>query len=94
MTKVKVTETITKDLVRKIKELQQLPQEAHNEFIQLTPIDKGNARRNTSLKDKTITADYDYAQRLDQGWSKQAPRGMVEPWTRWVERRIKQIVEK
>jgi hypothetical protein len=40
----------------------------------------GNARRKTTMDSATsFTADYPYAERLDQGWSNQAPKGMVEP---------------
>ena len=45
----------------------------------ITPIRTGNARRNTNLRDTTITADYPYAERLDNGWSKQALDGMTAP---------------
>lgn len=91
---IKVNDSITKEIAATIKSLDNLPKEAHKEFIAVTPIDKGNARRSTTLNDRTITADYQYAQRLDQGWSKQAPKGMIEPWLRWLDKRLKQIVEK
>ncbi len=48
-------------------------------FHKITPKDTGNARRNTRLKPKEILADYAYAGRLDEGWSKQAPNGMSDP---------------
>ena len=50
-------------------------------FVKATPIRSGNARRNTSLNKNTHTihANYPYAKRLDDGWSKQAPDGMIEP---------------
>lgn len=50
-----------------------------NYFHRITPRDTGNARRNTRLKEKEILADYAYAGRLDEGWSKQAPTGMSDP---------------
>jgi hypothetical protein len=79
--------------VDKIKlQLQLVPKEAYREFVSLTPMRSGNARRNTSLQGNQIQANYPYAQRLDEGWSKQAPRGMIEPWTKWLENRIKQIM--
>lgn len=53
--------------------------EAGDYFRSKTPIDKGNARRNTSTRGKKISADYAYAGRLDDGWSRQAPNGMSEP---------------
>tara|TARA_R100001510_G_scaffold57502_1_gene65840 strand:+ start:2382 stop:2699 length:318 start_codon:yes stop_codon:yes gene_type:complete len=56
-------------------------------FKKITPIDSGNARRKTELKqsksfssrDNKIHANYGYAQRLDTGWSKQARKGMTGP---------------
>jgi hypothetical protein len=39
----------------------------------------GNARRKTVLKDNEIQANYPYAQRLEEGYSSQAPNGMTEP---------------
>jgi len=72
-------------------QVQQLPQDAYNYFVSVTPIDTGNARRSTSLKGKTIEANYAYANRLDHGWSKQAPDGMVKPTQDYVNRRVRQI---
>lgn len=48
-------------------------------WIANTPIKTGNARHNTSLRGLEIVADYPYAERLDNGWSKQSPDGMTEP---------------
>lgn len=48
-------------------------------FVENTPIDKGNARRNTKKENNEIIADYPYAKRLEEGYSNQAPKGMVEP---------------
>ncbi|CAB4154763.1 hypothetical protein UFOVP645_27 [uncultured Caudovirales phage] len=73
-------------------QVQKLPQEAYNHFKSITPIDTGNARSRTSLKsNKTIEADYPYAKRLDEGWSRQAPRGMIKPTEEFINKRIKQI---
>ena len=44
-----------------------------------TPIRSGNARNKTKLNKNTINSKYDYAGKLDQGWSKQAPDGFTEP---------------
>ena len=52
---------------------------AYKTFVKNTPVRSGNARRNTRLRGNTIDADYPYAQRLEEGWSKQAPKGMTEP---------------
>ena len=52
---------------------------AHKAFVQNTPIRSGNARRNTVKSNNDIDANYPYAQRLEEGYSKQAPKGMTEP---------------
>jgi len=65
-----------------------LPAAVHAEFIKNTPIDKGNARRSTKLQNNTIIADYPYSQRLEDGYSKQAPRGMVEPTEQWIQKEV------
>jgi hypothetical protein len=62
------------------------------EFKALTPIRSGNARSNTDLTNKNeIVGNYAYAQRLDRGWSRQAPRGMIGPFTKWWIDQLKRI---
>lgn len=48
-------------------------------FYKNTPVKTGNARNHTSKTNTEINANYPYAQRLDNGWSKQSPQGMVKP---------------
>ena len=58
----------------------QIAQDAFNFFVKETPFRSGNARSRTKLTNKSsIDANYAYAQRLDEGWSKQSPDGMVQP---------------
>ena len=72
--------------------LAKLPQDGLKEFKSLTPIRSGNARTNTDLTAKNeIVGDYAYAQRLDHGWSRQAPRGMIKPFTKWWTDQLKRI---
>jgi len=52
---------------------------AHAEFKKVTPKQTGNARANTDLMGNAIEANYPYALSLNQGSSKQAPKGMTEP---------------
>lgn len=52
---------------------------AYKAFVKNTPIRSGNARRKTKKSGNTINADYPYAQRLEEGYSQQAPQGMTEP---------------
>ena len=85
-------------IVKKLDELSkalspdQLASEAYNYFRSITPIapvNGGNARRNTRLVGDEIRADYAYATRLDNGWSRQAPNGMSEPTTKFIQEYIK-----
>lgn len=63
--------------------------EAYRYFYKHTPKDKGNARRNTKLEnDRVIIADYAYAQRLDEGYSKQSPDGMTKPTEEFIKSNI------
>jgi hypothetical protein len=63
---------------------QALARVAYKEFYRITPIRTGNAKSNTDLRNNRIEADYPYAQRLDEGWSNQAPNGMTDPTIKYV----------
>ena len=52
---------------------------AHAEFKKTTPIRTGNARAKTDLMGNQINAEYPYVGLLNEGLSKQAPKGMTEP---------------
>lgn len=54
----------------------------------ITPIRSGNARRRTFADNNTIHAEYPYAKRLDEGWSKQNQIGLIEPTIQYLERYI------
>lgn len=69
--------------------LETLPQRAGSQFRDETPIKSGNARRNTSTVGNEIRADYAYAVRLQNGWSRQAPSGMRDPTILWINRDIR-----
>ena len=82
-------------LRRQQKELALLPEQGLTEFQRLTPRRTGNARANTELtNNKMIVGDYPYAQRLDNGWSKQAPKGMIIPFTVWWNKQVRRIFRK
>ena len=66
-----------------------LPQ-TYEHFRDITPIRSGNARQNTHLQGNRIFADYPYAERLDEGYSRQAPEGMTQP----TEEFLQQLVDK
>jgi hypothetical protein len=77
---VNIKSNITPTLKSMQKKIDKIPADAYKFFVKETPIRSGNARRNTTLKNKKdIVANYPYAQRLDEGYSKQSPKGMTEP---------------
>lgn len=86
------------DALANFKQLKEVPdqvaEDAYKFFVAHTPIRTGNARRRTDLRGTTITADYPYAQRLDQGYSKQQPQGMTKPTEKEIERLLKKELGK
>lgn len=90
---IKFDDNITKFVDNMQKELNGLPDEAYAVFVKNTPVKTGNARRKTRQKNDTIEANYPYAGRLDDGYSKKSPKGMVEPTVEHIEKRIKQIAK-
>jgi hypothetical protein len=71
-----------------------LPREAYDVFRANTPIRTGNARSRTRLTGSTIEANYPYAERLDDGYSNQRPRGMTEPTEKFLEKRVNDLIRK
>ena len=55
-----------------------------------TPKKGGNARNKTKFNKSrnSINSNYDYAGRLDSGWSKQAPKGFTKPSLNFLEKQI------
>jgi len=90
---VLVRDMITPDLNKLAKELDRVPEGAFKVFKSHTPIKTGNARRKTTLKQTTIEANYDYATRLDQGASNQAPDGMTKPTTAYIKKTADKILK-
>lgn len=83
-TTIKINDKITPMLIKQTQQISKLPTQALNVFKDNTPIRKGNARRNTKLKSNQIVANYPYAERLDEGYSKQSPQGMVKPTEEYI----------
>jgi hypothetical protein len=71
-----------------------MAKEAHKVFRANTPIRTGNARRNTNLYQNVIEANYPYATRLDQGYSKQRPNGMTKPTISFLQDYVKKNLGK
>lgn len=61
----------------------------------LTPKDQGRARRAWHVEGRgrntEAVNDVPYARRLDEGYSKQAPRGMTKPALRKLRSQVKRI---
>ena len=92
---IQIDDKLTPVLAGMAKQLANYPQDAEDKFVSLTPIRSGNARNNTRLVNNSyIDANYAYAQRLDQGWSRQAPNGMTKPFEAWMKTKVKQIFGK
>lgn len=83
-----------------IKDLDRMPEtvmrKAYKYFKDETPIDTGNARRRTRLKNNktVIHANYPYAGRLDDGWSSQARDGMTEPTIDFIEDEVRRQINR
>ena len=77
------------DLVRLAKQdIEQVRDDAFDYFHAITPYRTGNAKSKTSLTGNSIRANYPYAGRLDEGYSKQAPSGMTEPTIEHIEKKL------
>jgi hypothetical protein len=100
-----INNKISEDITRKQKQLSNLPNDVFIFFRDITPVQTGNARRNTRF-DKAkgeIVANYAYAEVLDQGrgvrggqmrGSTQAPKGMSKPSEEFMAKRLKTILRK
>jgi hypothetical protein len=88
------TSAIKKQFEAVSKEIKAIPRDAHKVFRDKTPKRSGNARNKTKLSRNTIRADYPYAQRLEDGYSKQAPDGMIKHTVKYIEDRLAKFVRK
>ena len=69
--------------------LDTLPEFAQKEMRANTPIRSGNARRNTNLRGNTVTANYPYAERLEDNWSPQTRgQGIIAPTERDIQKEV------
>lgn len=94
MTITRSIDRMTPSLRRIQRDLQKTPQEVYRYWVEKTPKRSGNARRRTVLRDDTISAEYPYAERLDQGWSSQAPTGMSRPTAQFFRNNTRKKVRK
>jgi len=71
--------------VRKVKDF------AHEEFRKITPIRTGNARKRTNRINRGVEAAYPYANRLNEGHSRQAPKGMTDPTVDKIQEYVRKL---
>lgn len=84
---------ISNDVRKLQRKIDAIPRQASVHFKKITPIDTGNARSKTSLqRQDTIVANYPYANRLNEGYSKQAPGGMTKPTIEFIRKSVKKIL--
>lgn len=90
----KTKDSITKSLDKIVKELEVVPKEAYDVFVANTPVASGNAKKKTRITGTVIEANYAYAKRLDEGWSRQSPRGMTQPTQEFLKKRLNSLMRK
>jgi len=88
-----IRDQITPSLNFKQQGLAILPKQALDYWISKTPKLTGNARSKTNLRQTTISADYDYALKLDQGYSAKSPEGMSKPTERFIKQQLDRIIK-
>lgn len=86
-----VTPNLDRRLAQVRRFMEQVPAIAHEKFRETTPIDTGNARNSTELRGNEIVGNYEYAVRLQEGWSRQAPKGMRDPTIDEIRRRFNDL---
>ncbi len=88
----------TKEVENMLRDLEDMPRDvikdAYKFYKNKTPVRSGNARSKTKLSRKQIKSGYPYAGKLDEGWSKQAPKGMTEPTIDYIDDQIEKEVQK
>jgi hypothetical protein len=87
----KLSNNIDKRVVKLEKEFDKIVDAAHKKFVEVTPIDTGNAKSKTDLRGNEIQANYDYAVKLQEGASRQAPTGMRDKTIEHIRNIIKKI---
>ena len=88
MVKVNLTQ-FNRQMSKASTALDDLPEFAEKSMKANTPIRSGNARRNTNLRGNTVTAEYAYAQRLEDNWSPQTRgRGIIAPTEQAIQKEV------
>jgi len=83
-----------------LKDLDKMPKvvmkQAFTYYKNATPVRSGNARNKTKYMKSMdrLESNYPYAGRLDEGWSKQAPKGFTGPTSDQIENYIDSYIDK
>lgn len=93
MAKVNLSQ-FNKQMTQALHALDDLPEFTEKTMQAKTPIARvngGNARRNTNLRGNTVTANYPYAQRLEDNWSPQTRgQGIIAPTEVAIQKEVNQ----
>jgi hypothetical protein len=103
--RINISKNLLTPALQKIRaQINNLPKEIYDKFVDLTPEDTGYAKKNTKLvNNRKIAAQYTYASVLDKGrhmtnrgmrGSNQAPKGMTRPTKEWAKQRIRAILRR
>jgi len=83
---------------KRMKELAGLPSYLVDEALDITkentPVASGNARNKTIKKGNKIVSNYAYAGRLNEGYSKQAPKGFTKPTIEQLDDQAEKYIRK
>jgi len=90
------------DLKRLQKDIADAIEDANDDTFKFyrkeTPVRGGNARNKTKYRESrdkySITSNYDYAERLDEGWSKQSPKGFTKPSFEFLKNKLNRNFKK
>lgn len=92
---MKINDNVFEKRMKKLEELPHLTMDkSFNTYRNTTPIRSGNARNKTKQNKLKFRSNYPYAGRLDEGWSKQAPKGFSDPTIDYIEEFIETRVGK
>lgn len=92
---IEVNDTAVKQMLNSLSsEVAKAWQTSGTFFKNATPVRSGAARSRTRTVGEKISADYGYAGRLDEGYSKQAPDGMSDPTINHFDKQVDNIVRK
>jgi hypothetical protein len=94
---IKINDREVKEMFKELEDMPQFVMEKTYPYLKdRTPIKGGNARSKTRLEKNrsVIGSRYPYADRLDTGWSPQAPNGFTEPATKEIENLVNDQIRK